>query len=36
MSDKELSEPEVQQIVDTLVARKLIEMTPQGKVAYAF
>lgn len=32
---KELSEPEVQQIVDTLVARKLIEMTPQGKVSYA-
>lgn len=31
---KELSEEEVQQIVTALIARKLIELTPQGEVAY--
>lgn len=31
---KELSDEEVQQIVTALVARKLIELTPQGEVVY--
>jgi hypothetical protein len=31
---KELSDDEVQQIVTAMVARKLIELTPQGEVAY--
>jgi hypothetical protein len=31
---KELSGDEVQQIVTAMVARKLIELTPQGEVAY--
>jgi len=33
-SRKELSEAEVQQILTALVARKLIEITPQGGVTY--
>jgi hypothetical protein len=31
---KELSDEEVQQIVTAMVARKLIELTPEGGVAY--
>ena len=31
---KELSDEEVQQIVAAMVARKLIELTPQGGVVY--
>jgi hypothetical protein len=31
---KELSDEEVQQIVTAMVARKLIELTPEGEVAY--
>jgi hypothetical protein len=31
---KELSDGEVQQIMDTLVERKLIELTPQGGIVY--
>jgi len=31
---KELSDGEVQQIMDTLVERKLIELTPQGGIIY--
>jgi hypothetical protein len=31
---KELSSGEIQQIMDTMVARKMIELTPQGGVVY--